>query len=114
VQVTITGYPIVEGSNATMVLDFNDLKQVMDSVIKCKFDHALIVSDAHYRGQAEEELLGWAEKWKMHYHIFPGRVTAENMATVIQRDISRKLSTFKNIVGVGVRIWETPTSFAEV
>ena len=98
-----------------MVLDFNVLKQVLNTAVMDVFDHAVIFSDEGIRNAAENELLAWARKWDKRFTIIPGKTTCEDMAPYIKRLIEEELYE-KNInitCNVSVKLWETPTSFAE-
>jgi 6-pyruvoyltetrahydropterin/6-carboxytetrahydropterin synthase len=91
-----------------MVMDFGDLSQVVRPIIE-SMDHAMIVSegDDHLRSILPEE---------QKTVIMHGPPTAENMSV----DIGMGLEEFFNSGRPGprvylcsVRVWETPTSFAE-
>ena len=115
VQICIEGSPIKEGSSLDMVIDFKILKSIINNCIKDKFDHALILSAEEFRGEAENELYAWAIKYGMRYYVMPRRTTAEDMAILFQQIISdelkaRDLKSYE----VSVRVYETPTSYAEV
>lgn len=115
VQIGIFGEQIVGGSSADMVIDFKILKSIINDCIKDKFDHALILSAEEFRGEAENELYAWAIKHGMRYYVMPRRTTAEDMAILFQQIISdelkaRDLKSYE----VSVRVYETPTSYAEV
>lgn len=115
VQVTILGELKDSGSSLGMVLDFGDLKEVLQDRIVNVYDHAIIFSAEPFRNEAEEELLDWARRNKMRYHIMNGRTTSETMAHEMQLDIQIALSQINVIFEqVHVCVWETPTSFAEV
>lgn len=118
VQITVTGKPITEkGSSTSMVLDFKDLKKAIDDVIIDKFDHAIIFSAEKFRGQAEEELYFWARSYNLRHFIMPGRSTAEEMAYYFSHAIEAHLVDGMedcNILSCSCRVYETPTSFAEV
>lgn len=112
-QVTVDAPLQVEGNEECMVMDFNTLKKAIDFVTDA-FDHAIIFSDAAYRGEAENALLKWADKYGMNYVIIPaGKSTSEYIATEIKARIACALPIIEK-EGITVRIWETPTSFAEV
>lgn len=116
VQVAIVGVPKHDkGSDCGMVLDFGDLKEVLQDHIVNVYDHAVIFSAEPFRNEAEEELLDWARRNKMRYHIMNGRTTSETMAYEMQLEISNALRYVSiPFDHVSVRVWETPTSFAEV
>lgn len=110
-QVTVEGPVAPEGNEEGMVTDFNNLKRVIDSVTEC-FDHAIIFSDDHLRGEAENALLEWAKTYDMNYIILPGaKSTSEYIALYIKAQIE---STYSPTKRISVKVWETPTSFAEV
>lgn len=117
VQITVSGTPIAEGSSQGMVIDFKHLKRAIQEVIVTNFDHATIFSAPGFRNEAEEELLGWAQKYNMRHYIMPTRTTAENMAGYFETSITSYLVGYlglNNISYVSARVYETPTSFAEV
>lgn len=115
VQVKVYAEQITGGSSAEMVLDFKYLKRAIEECIKDLFDHALILSSESFRGKAENELLRWAEKYNMRHYVMPSRTTAENMAIHFEELIRCYLNN-QDIypIEVHVRVYETPTSFAEV
>ena len=117
VQVTVEGDQIESGSSASMVIDFKDLKKAISEVIMCHFDHAVIFSSEKYRDDAENILYEWAMKYGKRYFVMPDRTTAENMAKFFSESLHEYLVDIlelKNIHRVSVRVYETPTSFAEV
>ena len=108
-QVTLEG-KVLENH---MVMDFNVLKEMLNKVVMDNFDHAVIFSQEEFRGQAENHLLIWGRKFGKKFTIIPGKTTCEDMAPYIKRLVEEKLYE-KNIdVLVWVKLWETPTSFAE-
>ena len=110
-QVTVEGPVVTEGNEEGMVTDFNNLKRVIDSVTE-RFDHAIIFSDDPLRGEAENALLEWARTYDMNYIILPAaKSTSEYIALYIKAQIESAYSPTKRI---SVKVWETPTSFAEV
>ena len=109
-QVSVEGPIAAEGNEEYMVTDFNNLKHVIDSVTEC-FDHAIIFSDDHLRGGAENALLEWAKTYDMSYIILPdAKSTSEYIASYIKNQIKSAYPTKR----ISVKVWETPTSFAEV
>lgn len=112
-QVTVEAPLQDKGNETGMVMDFNTLKKAIDFVTD-SFDHAIIFSDIAYRGEAENALLDWADKYAMNYVIIPaGKSTSECIATAIRAKIVYALPIVE-MEDITVRIWETPTSFAEV
>lgn len=117
VQITVSGTLITEGSSKGMVIDFKHLKRAIQEIIVNQFDHATIISAPGYRNEAEEELLKWLQKHNMRHFIMPTRTTAENMAGYFESAIINHLTEelgLDNIDFVTARVYETPTSFAEV
>ena len=117
VLITVTGTPVTEGSSTSMILDFKHLKNAINEIIVTKFDHAVIFSAEDFRNQAEEELYTWAKKHNMRHFVMIGRTTAEQMAYYFNYKIEDYLKHelgLENIICCSCRVYETPTSFAEV
>lgn len=102
---TYHGTVIIDGDtdvSTGMVLDYNEIKKVVD-----KYDHAIIFSSIDFRNEAEEDLLGWAQKNNMRYAVLPfGKSTAETLALAIAEEFDR----YGNVT---VRLSETDGSWAE-
>lgn len=115
VFIKIYGDQIEGGPSSDMVIDFKDLKAAIEECIKSRFDHAVIFSSGVFRKEAENELLEWAEKFHMRHYIMPRRTTAEDMAIHFAELIKEHLNE-QNIfpTEIHVRVYETPTSYAEV
>lgn len=117
VQVTVIGECIEEGSSKSMVIDFKHLKNAINTVIVDKFDHAVIFSAEELRNTAEQDLYEWAKKYNMRHFVMPGRTTAEQMAYYFSDAIQQYLIqevNIENLYSCICRVYETPTSFAEV
>lgn len=117
VQVSVIGPQIDDGPSSCMVIDFKHLKEAIQEVIISQFDHAVIFSALEFRGPAENELYAWAVNNGMRYVVMPSRTTAENMAVYFKQDIFNYLVEeleLQNVTDVIVRVYETPTSYAEV
>lgn len=110
-QVSVEGSPKNRPGedDSEMVMDFSDLKRIVDERVVSKVDHAIIFSSFEYRGDAEEELLKWAQKYGLKHVALNGRCTAETIAAWIRSQILRKIGG-----DVHVRLWETEKSFTEV
>jgi len=116
VQVTIYGKPLIEGPSMGMLLDFKDLKSIINLKIMGQFDHAVIFSTAELRNAAEDSLYDWARENGMRHFVMPGRPTAEALAEYFKNEIRWALQIdtyYDNLTGVSVKVWETPNSFAE-
>lgn len=117
VQVTVSGDTIVGDSSNEMVIDFKHLKQAITEVITNKFDHAVIFSSESHRNSAEQQLLEWAQSNELRHYVMPCRTTAENMALFFRQKIYDYLVEtleLSNIKSVSIKVYETPTSYAEV
>lgn len=110
-QVTLEGSLNEEGNEQDMVMDFNTIKGYLE-VVKNLFDHAIIFSDEEHRSSAEAELFDWAEKYEMNFVTVEGKSTSENIASHIKGILDNLLDMMHYTVSV--KLWETPTSFAEV
>lgn len=85
-----------------MVVDYNVIKKKIEP-----FDHAIIFSAPEYRGDAENDLMKWADEHNMHYLELPfGKSTAETLAQLFA-------SMFQQYGNVTVRLSETDGSWAE-
>lgn len=103
VEVEITANELLKD----MVMDFNLVKEVLDD-----YDHAIIFAGASSREAFENELLELCSKYSKKHIIMPyeERPTAENMARLFATTLQQKSDRF---VQVTVKVWETPTSYAE-
>lgn len=110
-QVTVEGSPSHRQgeSDAEMVIDFTDLKAIVQEKVIDRVDHAIIFSNYSYRKDAEEELYRWATKYGMKFVELNGRCTAETIAAWIRSTLIRKMGG-----DIHVRLWETEKSFTEV
>ena len=97
-----------------MLLDFNVLKEILNEEVMERFDHSVAFSDSKFRGGAEKELYDWAIKYEMNFVVIPnGKTTCEVMAPYIRDCIADSLLKRNIKAEVSVKLWETPTSFAE-
>lgn len=86
-----------------MIIDFKDLKKVMQAVILNRFDHAFIF-DEH--SESESDIAAVIAKHRMKSVGIPFRSTAENLA----RYFYQLLSEHVNVCSV--KLYETPASCA--
>lgn len=115
VQVSVTNEQIAEGPSVDMVIDFKHLKEAIAKSIMDKFDHAIIFSSPEFRNEAEEDLFEWACKHHMRLFEMPRRTTAEDMALFFRELIMQDLTGIGYTpMNISIRVYETPTSFAEV
>jgi len=107
----LQGGLIAMGPSEGMVIDFKHLKEVVKSEIVDPLDHALMVWENG--NPAEQAIAQVAIEHGMKVAAVPYRPTVENMC----REFFGVLKTLLPEKGVKVRrvrVWETPTSFAEV
>lgn len=110
-QVTLKGGPknsAGEG-DSEMVMDFTDLKAIVEERVISKVDHAVLFSSKEHRREAEEMLLQWAQIYNMRHVVLNGRSTCETIAAWIRSQLVPALGG-----DIYVRVWETAKSFAEV
>ncbi len=106
--VTVTGHPLKDRSNSKlgMVIDFRDLKEIVNETIIHEFDHAVMISREvpvqHYAnmGVMLEKL-----------HVVEYQPTCENMVIDFAVRIKDKLPPGLQLHSL--RLNETATSFAE-
>lgn len=103
VEVDITANEL----HADMVMDFNRVKEVFDD-----YDHAVIFAGASAREPFESELLDLCIQYVKKFMVMPDRErpTAENMAKLFATTLKSSRGSF---TAVTVKVWETPTSYAE-
>lgn len=103
---------IAEGSSKDMVLDFADLKKIVNETVIDKFDHAFIF-DATNKGEAtaEWQIANIAGNWGLRSYGMPGRTTAECMVKRMYDLLVQQLPA--EIDYLKLKLWETPTGFVE-
>ena len=107
-QITIIGKPIEEVNNKKlgMVLDFTDLKAMVKGPVVEYLDHSLVI----YR-KAAEYIPGASNEMYEKVHVLDFQPTCENLVLFIAEKVKSQLSA--GIELYSVRLYETPTSFAE-
>lgn len=106
--ITLLGQPIsyTEDVKLGMVMDFSDLKTIVQQTIREKFDHALVLNDqAPY--SKSDVITSEFEK----VILVPFQPTCENLLLHFVEEIKDKFA--QNISLVSMRLEETPTSYAE-
>lgn len=96
----------VTGSDAgpDMVIDFKDLKRLMEEVIINRFDHAFLYDQS---SESECEIAEVIAKHGMKRVALPFRSTAENLARYFFDALAERIPL------TSVRVYETPDSCAE-
>ena len=114
-QVTVQHKPPhvleAEGPAQDMVVDFKELKEIVQRVIIDPLDHAFMGWE-HSPDTCEQLVIGALRKTGRKLQLVGYRPTAENMAINFLMMLRREsMSTSYQVICV--RVWETPTSFSE-
>ena len=106
--VTVIGEPITDNSNSKlgMVIDFGDLKSIVNKEIVDKFDHSIILNK-----NANTSVLENINEMFLRKHYTEYQPTCENMLIDFVSKIKNKLP--KNVELHSVKLYETANSFAE-
>lgn len=111
-QVELEGQLIDAGPSKGMVIDFSDLKALVKERIVDVFDHAFIYWGKAAEDTAERKLAMVACECGMRTVALFERPTAEYMSQLFFQTIEQELHN-SNIRVTAIRLWETPTSYAE-
>jgi 6-pyruvoyltetrahydropterin/6-carboxytetrahydropterin synthase len=103
---------IEEGPSEGMVVDFKDLKNVVERRIVSKMDHAFIANENTAVNSNEAKIVSVLESLGMKIYKMHDRPTAENMSKHIYAAIEKEIKGTP-IVLKSVVVYETPTSFAK-
>ena len=106
--VTVIGTPIDDVNNVKngMLIDFGELKQIVNKVIVSRFDHSLVISE-----KSKHELLGKIEQMFEKYEILKFQPTCENLIIYFAELLHESLPSTVQLFSL--RLVETSTSFAE-
>ncbi len=106
--VTVAGKPLKDKSNPKngMVIDFSELKKIIEKNIVDYFDHSVIISS-----EANKPELKKAGKLFEKFYIVDYQPTCENLLEHIVGIINNKLPDKIKLITVKLR--ETDTSYAE-
>lgn len=107
-QVTIVGQPITDTTDPKygMVLDFGDLKKIVNTFIVEPLDHALIL-----RQDSSPGLLAVLQQLNQKVVLTPYQPTCEHMLIDFKNTLTQHLPV--TIQLHSLRLWETENSFAE-
>lgn len=107
--VTVIGEPITDTNNKKlgMVIDFGDLKQIVNQEIIDKFDHSLVLNES----QKDEIIQVKDSPLFERYYLLPYQPTCENMVADFAKRIQKNLP--KEIQLFSLKMHETATSYAE-
>lgn len=108
-SVTVIGSPISDSSNVKfgMVIDFSDLKKIVQEEIVSQFDHATVFN----KNTPHVELAKELENRGHHVILVDYQPTSENMVIDFSERIKNRLP--ENISLHSLRLQETDSSFAE-
>lgn len=106
--VTILGEPLPDEGNPKfgMVIDFKDLKDIVNKNIVDTLDHALVVYS-----KAEGESLDAVKSMYQKVYSFDFQPTCENLVLYIAEILKEKLPNHLSLHVV--KLYETATSYAE-
>ena len=106
-SVTVIGTPIIEKENPKlgMVMDFGEMKKMVNTEVVSKLDHSLLLSDASKPISSETEEL-FQRVVRVAF-----QPTCENLLIDIADKLKPKL--LDNLQLHSLKLVETPTSFAE-
>lgn len=107
-NVTVIGEPIKDENNPKlgMVMDFGDLKKIVNEEIVDKLDHAIVLSN----NAPSEQLLALPQMGE-RYEIVDYQPTCENMLVDFSERIAKRLPA--NLQLFSLKLNETATSYAE-
>lgn len=102
--VTISGKPIQDKTSSKygMIMDFGDLKKVVNSSIIDRFDHALVLCEGHH----------FSEMTGTKLVLTPFQPTCENLLTHFAELLQPLLP--ENVRLEKLKMYETATSYAEL
>lgn len=106
--VTIKGEPITDENHVKfgMVMDFKDLKSIVNKHVVDVLDHSLVVFS-----NAEGDTLAQVRKMYEKVYVFDFQPTCENLVIHIASTITPKLPPYLSLYSV--KLYETATSYAE-
>ncbi len=108
-SVTVIGSPNADNTHVKygMVIDFSDLKKIVQEEIVAKFDHATVFN----KNTPHVELAKELENRGHHVILVDYQPTSENMVIDFANKIRKRLP--ENIELFSLRLQETDSSFAE-
>ena len=105
-QVIVSGETENNGAKKGMAIDIADSKRAVNELIISPIDHAFIYDQSSERETKIAQLL---QQLNSKTFALPMRSTAENLAQFIFQRLQENVGFHLH----SVRLWETPTSFAE-
>lgn len=106
--VTVIGEPEEDKTSPKfgMVIDFGDLKKIVNETVVNRLDHTLVLNDQ----SPYKELVGKGEMFE-RFEIVDYQPTCENLITNFAKRIQKELPT--NVKLFSLKLHETSSSFAE-
>lgn len=107
-QVTIIGTPLAKTADPKngMVMDFGDLKKLVNQTIVDELDHALLL-----RQDSPTELIEMLRKLNHKLVLTTYQPTCENMLLDFKEKLRNTMPA--NVALHSLKLWETQNSFAE-
>ncbi|MCO6519722.1 MAG: 6-carboxytetrahydropterin synthase QueD [Snodgrassella sp.] len=93
-----------QGSSKEMVMDFADIKTIINQHIISQLDHAYLYDETNNN---ERKIAALLKQMQRKVFAFPCRTTAEGISRFIFNQLTAYLPVSKII------LWETPTSYCE-
>jgi len=90
----------------SMLMDYYDLTQIVSPIIE-PFDHAFLIEET-------DNILNFLQENNFRIVVVPFVSTAENLCKFFAGEIKNKLTQYKNIKHITVRIYETTDVYAEI
>jgi 6-pyruvoyltetrahydropterin/6-carboxytetrahydropterin synthase len=103
-------FGLINSSNRDMILDYGDIKtEILEPLVKEPLDHA-------YIGFEEDSVTMYLKSLGLKVYLMPYIPTAENIAGHLYCNILEYMQGKKKEYGdvnfMGVKVYETPTSYA--
>lgn len=117
VTVSADELQFLDESSKGMIMDFKDLKEIVNQEIISKFDHAF-VTDASTESEVEKGIVAILKDAGLKVVDFPIRPTAENMSRIFYDLINARLEADHPGYSEAlckctqIEVYETPTSCA--
>ncbi|MCO6526446.1 MULTISPECIES: 6-carboxytetrahydropterin synthase QueD [Snodgrassella] len=93
-----------QGSSKEMVMDFADIKTIINQHIISQLDHAYLYDETNNN---ERKIAALLKQMQRKVFAFPCRTTAEGISRFIFNQLTAYLPVSK------ITLWETPTSYCE-
>lgn len=107
--VTVIGSPIDDPRSPKygMVMDFGDLKAIVNKTIIDRLDHTMVLKESDHN----EQLISTLQQYYSRIEVVDYQPTCENMVSRFASDIAALLP--EGVELVSIKLHETATSYAE-